>query len=76
VSPNPTLLQLWQRQLLADAAIPLPETLTFVPVEFERCSWQCADGGRLRFNDVVFDYGNPVTSIVVPAAGPSHRLRP
>jgi methyltransferase (TIGR00027 family) len=30
--------QLWKRQLLSDAAIPLPETLTFVPVQFENTS--------------------------------------
>jgi methyltransferase (TIGR00027 family) len=27
--------QRWKRELLADAAIPLPESLTFVPIEFE-----------------------------------------
>jgi methyltransferase (TIGR00027 family) len=30
--------QLWKRRLLADATIPLPEALTFVPVEFEHAS--------------------------------------
>jgi methyltransferase (TIGR00027 family) len=28
--------QLWKRQLLAGAAIPLPNTLSFVPIDFER----------------------------------------
>ena len=28
--------QAWKRQLLRDAAIPLPSSLTFVPVDFER----------------------------------------
>jgi methyltransferase (TIGR00027 family) len=28
--------QAWKRQVLADAAIPLPDSLTFVPVDFER----------------------------------------
>ena len=26
----------WKRQLLADATIPIPDSLTFVPVDFER----------------------------------------
>lgn len=30
--------QAWKRQLLADAAIAIPESLTFVPVDFERDS--------------------------------------
>jgi methyltransferase (TIGR00027 family) len=30
--------QSWKRQLLADAKIPAPESLTFVPVDFERQS--------------------------------------
>jgi methyltransferase (TIGR00027 family) len=28
--------QAWKRQRLAEAAIPLPDTLTFVPIDFER----------------------------------------
>src|ERR1700694_4352171 len=28
--------QAWKRQLLAGAAIPLPDTLSFVPIDFER----------------------------------------
>jgi len=28
--------QAWKRQLLADATIPIPDSLTFVPVDFER----------------------------------------
>jgi methyltransferase (TIGR00027 family) len=28
--------QAWKRQVLAEAAIPLPDSLTFVPVDFER----------------------------------------
>jgi methyltransferase (TIGR00027 family) len=28
--------QIWKRQRLADASIPLPDTLSFVPVDFER----------------------------------------
>ena len=34
--------QAWKRRLLADAAIPVPPTLTFAPVDFERGS--LADG--------------------------------
>ncbi len=30
--------QAWKRQLLADAGIPLPDSLTFAPVDFERQS--------------------------------------
>jgi methyltransferase (TIGR00027 family) len=34
--------QAWKRQLLADAAIPIPGSLTFAPVDFEKCT--LADG--------------------------------
>ncbi len=34
--------QAWKRQLLADAAIPIPSSLTFAPVDFEKCT--LADG--------------------------------
>jgi methyltransferase (TIGR00027 family) len=34
--------QAWKRRLLADAAIPIPSSLTFAPVDFEKCT--LADG--------------------------------
>lgn len=59
--------QSWKRQLLAETEIPVPDTLAFVPVDFER------QGLRQQLIHAGFDFGVPTATAwlgVVPYLTP------
>ncbi|AKJ27582.1 class I SAM-dependent methyltransferase [Caldimonas brevitalea] len=61
--------QAWKRQLLADARIPIPESLTFTPVDFEAQAWADAlQAAGFRADQPVFFSWLGVTMYLTPAA--------